>query len=129
MNTPVNLIFPCIFWKRLPPVFLPRKKYHAFGKKVPSFQIMQERLCPSAIPFEKTIFSEHLKKISYFRVFFEKDHPSFSVWGKIIFSGKRNIIFPDDTKKFTFQRELFGKTIFSGRLEKEIRFSVQRTSH
>ena len=39
--------------------------------------------------------------------------------GKIIFSGKRNIIFPDNTKKFTFQRELFGKTIFSGRLEKQ----------
>ena len=39
-------------------------------KKIPSFQIIQERSCPSTILFEKTIFSEHLKKISHFRVFF-----------------------------------------------------------
>ena len=38
---------------------------------------------------------------------------------KIIFSGKENIIFPDNTRKIIFQRNFFGKTIFSGRLEKE----------
>ena len=38
---------------------------------------------------------------------------------KIIFSGKGNIIFPDNTRKIIFQRNFFGKTIFSGRLEKE----------
>ena len=37
----------------------------------------------------------------------------------IIFSGKRNIIFPDNTRKIIFQRYFFGKTIFSGRPEKE----------
>ena len=40
------------------------------GKKIPPFQIVQERSYPSVILFGKTIFSEHLKKISYFRVFF-----------------------------------------------------------
>ena len=51
-------------------VFRPGKKYHVFGKKIPPFQVVQERSCPGAILFEKTIFSEDLKKISYFRVFF-----------------------------------------------------------
>ena len=40
------------------------------GKKIPSFQIIQKRLCAEAALFEKTIFSESLKKILYFRVFF-----------------------------------------------------------
>ena len=38
---------------------------------------------------------------------------------KIIFSGKRNTIFSDNTRKIIFQRIFFGKTIFSGRQEKE----------
>ena len=42
------------------------------GKKR-SFQIIQERACAGAAPFGKTIFSEGLKKISYFRVFLKKD--------------------------------------------------------
>ena len=57
------------FLKKIAFTFLPRKNY-VFGKKPPFFQIIQERSCPSSIPFEKTIFSEHLKKISYLRVFF-----------------------------------------------------------
>ena len=36
-----------------------------------------------------------------------------------MFSGKRNITFPNNTKKVIFQRYFFGKTILSGRLEKE----------
>ena len=35
------------------------------------------------------------------------------------FSGKRNIIFHDNTRKIIFQRNFFGKTIFSEHLEKE----------
>ena len=60
--------------------FCPGKKILCFwGKKIPSFQIIQERSCAGAALFGKTIFSEGLKKISYFRVFFKKDHLSFSV--------------------------------------------------
>ena len=59
--------------------FLPRVKRSCFREKIPSFQIIQERLCAAAAPLGKTIFSEGLKKISYFRVFFKKDHLSFSV--------------------------------------------------
>ena len=38
---------------------------------------------------------------------------------KIIFSGKRNMIFPNNTRKIIFQRDFFGNTIFSGGLEEE----------
>ena len=90
------------------------------GKKILSFQIVQKRSCPGTILIEKTIFSEHLMKISYFCVFFlRKIIFHFPFGGKIIFLGNRNIIFPDNTRKIKFQRNFFGKTIFSGRLEKE----------
>ena len=72
------IMFPCISWERPSFALCPGKKDHAFGKKIPSFQIIQERSCAGAAPFGKTIFSEGLKKI-YFRVFFKKDHLSFSV--------------------------------------------------
>ena len=101
-------------------IFYPGKKYHVFAKTIPRSQIVQERSYPSVILFEKTIFSEHLKKISYFHVIFlRKIIFHFPSGGKIIFLGKRNIIFPDNTRKIIFQRNFFGKTIFSGRLEKE----------
>ena len=104
--------------KVAPPSFSVQRKNTMFsGKKIPPFQVVQERSCPGAILFEKTIFSEHIIFPCIF--FFEKDHLSFSVWGKIIFSGKRNIILPDNTRKIKFQHDFFGKAIFSGRLEKE----------
>ena len=90
------------------------------GEKIPSFQIIQEMSCPSAVLFEKTIISERLKKILYFRVFFwERSSFIFRIRDKIIFSGKRNIMLPDHTRKIIFHRKFCGKTIFSGRLEKE----------
>ena len=70
--------------------------------------------------FGKTIFSEHLKKISYFHIFFwERSSFIFRLKNKIIFLGKRNIIFPDDTRNIIFQCNFFGKTIFSEHLGKE----------
>ena len=115
-----NIIFPCISWERSSLTSCPRKEYHVFAKEIPSLQIIEEWSCPGVALFEKTIFSESLKKISYFRVFFwERSSFIFRLRCKIIFSGKRNIIFPDNTRKIIFQRNFFGKTIFSGRLEKE----------
>ena len=59
--------------------FLPKEKISCLRGKIPSFQTIQERSCPSTALFEKTNFSESLKKISYFRVFFfEKEYLSFS---------------------------------------------------
>ena len=107
------------FLKKIGSHFPPKEKISCFpGKKIPSFQIIQERSCPSTTPFEKTSFSEHLKKMSYFRLFFwERSSFIPRLRGKITFSGKRNIIFPDSTRKIIFQHNFFGKTIFSGRLE------------
>ena len=57
---------------------------------------------------------------SCFHVFPGKDRLSLPAQGKkIIFSGKKNITFLDNTRKIIFQLDFFGKTIFSGRLEKE----------
>ena len=66
-----------------------------------------------------------IQKTSYFHVFFEKGHLSFSVRRKnTIFSGKRNTIFPDDRRKIIFQCDFFGKTIFSEHLRKTSYFHV-----
>ena len=54
-------------------------KYMFSGKKIPSFQIIQERSFAGAALFGKTIVSDGWKEMSYFLVFFKKDHLSFSV--------------------------------------------------
>ena len=124
-----NIIFPCISWERsFLPRFPSREKIPCFEEKIPPFQIVQERSSPCTVLLEKSIFSEHLNKISYFRLFFfffffffflRKVIFHFPSGGKTKFSGKRNIIFPNNTRKIKFQRDFFGKTIFSGRPEKE----------
>ena len=120
------IIFPCISWKRSSLSFCPRKKYYIFGEKIPSFQIIQERSYPSAALFVKTIFSEGLKKISYFRIFFwERSSFIFRLRCKIIFSGKINIIFPDNTRKTIFQRIFLERPSFQDVWKKKIWFSVQ----
>ena len=54
--------------------FLPREKISCFRQKTPTFfKIIQERSCAGVALFWKD-FSESLKKISYFRVSFKKDH-------------------------------------------------------
>ena len=86
------------------------EKLPCFQEKIPPLQIVQERSYPSVIPFEKTIFSGHWKKISYFRVFclflfflfcffLRNIIFHFPSGGKIIFSEKINIIFPNNTRK------------------------------
>ena len=67
--------------------------------------------------FGKTIFSEHLKKIYFHVIFSERSSFIFRLKNKIIFSGKRNTIFPDDTKNIKSQCDFFGKIIFSEHLE------------
>ena len=69
---------------------------------------------------EKNIFSEHVKKTSYFHAFFkERSSFIFCLKNKIIFWGKRNITFPDNMRKIIFLCNFLGKTIFSEHLEKE----------
>ena len=69
--------------------------------------------------FGKTIFSEHLQNISYFHVFFwEISSFILRLKNSIIFLGKRNIIFHDDTRKIIFQCNFFLKIILSEHLER-----------
>ena len=85
--------------------------------------MVQERLYSSAIFLGKTICSEHLKKISYFHVFFWERTFIFRTKNKIIFSGRSSIIFLDEKRNIIFQCGIFGKTIFSEHLEKKYGFS------
>ena len=115
-----NIIFPWISWEGSSLAFHPKKKYYVFGKKNTIFPDNTTKIMSQRGTFWKDHFSERLKKISYFRVFFwERSSFIFRLRGKIIFSGKRNIIFPDNTKKIIFQLDFFGKIIFSGRQAKE----------
>ena len=91
-------------------------------KEMPFFLMIEERPYSSAIIFGNIIFSENLKNMSNFHVFFffwERSSFIFRIKNKIIFSGKRIIIFPDYTRKIIFQCNFFGKIIFSDHLEKE----------
>ena len=92
--------------KRKNIIFSGKKKYHLsrYYKKI----VFRREF------FGKAIFSENLKKISYFQVFFwERSSFLLCLKNKIIFLGKINIIFPDNARKIIFQRNFFGKTIFS----------------
>ena len=121
-----NVIFPCISWEGPPLTFCPGKKYNVFGKKIPSFEIIQERSCAGTALFGKTIFSEGLKEISYFLVFsLERSSFIFRLRYKIIFLGKRNIIFPDNARKIIFQRNFLERPSFQDVWKKKLWFSVQ----
>ena len=119
-------MFPCISRERPSFTFCPGKKDHVFGKKIPSFQIIQERSCAGAELFGKTIFSESLKKISCFRVLFKKDHLSFSAYSvRSCFRKKEISSFP------IIQKRSYSSAIFLERLsfqdvwKNKIWFSVQ----
>ena len=107
------------------------EKYHlSFSVHKKKYHIFRKRKCHLSSWYKK----DHLPA-----QFFWKDYlfgtyeeyvifPSIFFWGRssfisllknnIIFSGKRNIIFPDDTRKIIFQCNFFGKIIFSEHLEK-----------
>ena len=60
-----NIMFPCISWERSSLFRFPsREKIPCFREKIPPFQIVQERSCPGAVLFEKTIFLDHFQQIS-----------------------------------------------------------------
>ena len=88
------------------------------GKKIPSFQIIQERSCAGTF-WKDHIFRRFEGNIIFPCIFKERSSFIFRLTCRIIFSGKRNIIFLNNTRKIIFQRNFFGKTIFSGLPEKE----------
>ena len=106
-----NIIYPCIFWVIIS---------YLREKEMPSFMVIQERSYSSAIFLERPSF-QNIWRICHISMYFfwERSSFIFRIKNKIIFSGKRIIIFPDYTRKIIFQCNFFGKIIFSDHLEKE----------
>ena len=98
--------------------FAPKKNiYQIFWKKeIHSFQISQKRSCPREFFWKDHLFRTFEENIIFPGTFLRN---IIFLKNKIIFSGKRNIIFLDNTGKIIFQYDFFGKTIFSKHLEKE----------
>ena len=115
-----NIIFSCISWERSSLAFCPRKKYRAFGKKNTILPDNTRKIMSRRGPFWKDLlFGRPEENIIFPCIFLKRIIFHFPSKVKIIFSWKRNMIFPNNTRKIIFQRNFFGKTIFSGRLEKE----------
>ena len=112
-----NIIFPCIFLRKIIFHFPPKDKIKFSGKRNIIFpDNTTGKTIFQCDCFGKTIFSEYLRKISYFDALFrERSSFAFRLNIKMIFSGKIDIIFPDNTRKIIFQRDIFEKTIFSDR--------------
>ena len=121
------IMFPCFSWEGLLLTSCPVEKNHVFGKNIQSFQIIQGRLCAGMAPPGKTIFSESLKKIPYFRVFFRKDHLSFSVKRRVrwYFREKEISFFPIMQERSYSSAIFLERPFFQDVRKKKIWFSVQ----
>ena len=99
-------------------------------KKIQSSHITEERSYSSAIFFVRLSF-QNMKEISYFHVFFflRKFIFHFLSKDKTIFLGKRNIFFPDNTRKIIFQCMFFERSSFQNIWKKKICFFVQCDLH
>ena len=104
---------------------LRRKNIIFSGKRNAIFPDDRRKIIFQCNFFRRTIFSEDLKNISYVHVFFWERSPFTFRLEKNIFSGKRNIIFPDDTRKIIFQYNFFRIIIFKEHLGEKIWFFVQ----
>ena len=120
-NIPKTLYFYILFEKYHLSFSVHKKNIIFSGKRNVIFPHDIRKIIFQCNFLGKTIFSEHLKNISYFHMFFFWERASFifRLKNNIIVSGKRDIIFPDDTKKIIFQWDFFGKIIFSEHLKKE----------
>ena len=106
------------FLRRIIFHFPSKEKISFFRGNKPSFQIIQEISYCRQIFLKRPSFQNIWRKYHISMYFFrERSSFIFCLKNKIIFSGKRNIIFPDNTRKIIFQCSFFGKTIFSGHLE------------
>ena len=112
-------MFPCTSLERPSFTFCPMKKGHVLGKKYHLSRLYRQDHVP-ALPFlERPSFQKVWRKYHISMYFLKKITFIFCLRCKIIFSGKGNIIFPDNIGNIMFQRNFFGKTIFSGRSKKK----------
>ena len=107
------------FLKKVASHFPPKEKISCFREKNTIFPDNARKIMPQRNHFWKDhLFRAFEGNIIFSCIFWERSSFIFRLRGKIIFLGKRNIIFPDNTRKIKFQHNFFGKTIFPGRLEK-----------
>ena len=100
--------------------FLPDEKRSCFREKNTIFPDSTRKImCRHGPLWKDNLFRGSEENIIFPCIFKESSSFIFRPGCKIIFSGKGNIIFLDNTRKIMFQCNFFGKTIFSGRPEKE----------
>ena len=93
--------------------FTSLEKTYFRGKEMPSFLMKQEISCSMRFFWKEHLFRTFEENI-IFSCFFFKERSSFIFRpkNKIIFSERRSINFPDDTRKIIFQCNLFGNAIY-----------------
>ena len=100
--------------------FLPKEKRSCLREKNTIFPDNTRKImCRRGTFWKDHIFRKFEENTVFPCIFTERSSFIFCLTCKVIFAGKRNIIFPNNTRKIMFQRNFFGKTIFSGCLEKE----------
>ena len=97
----------CLFCQKVNIVFFTfihiYRKYHSF------MYLWRKIIFHLEILFFQNIWRKYHIFMYYF---WERSPFIFHLKNKIIFSGKRDTIFPDNTRKIIFQCDFFGKTIF-----------------
>ena len=89
-------------------------------KEMSSFLKIKKDYIPVHFFWKDHLFGTFEEYIMFPCVFFwERSSFIYRLKNSNIFFGKRNIIFPDDTRKIILQCNFFGKIIFSEHLEKE----------
>ena len=113
-------MFPCISWEGPSFTFCPGKNI-MFSEKINTFFPDNTRkiICRRGPSWKDHLFRKFEENIIFPCIFEERPSFILRLRCKIIFSRKRNIIFPDNARKIIFQCNFSGKTIFSGRLGKE----------
>ena len=108
------------FLRRVVFRLLPWEKRSCFREKNGIFPDNAAKIKCRRGPFWKDHLFRKLEGIIIFPcIFLRKSSFIFRLTCNIIFSGKTNIIFPDNTRKILFQCNFFGKIIISGIPEKE----------
>ena len=106
--------------------FLPREKRSCFREKNTIFPDNTRKIMCRRGPFWKDhLFRKFEENIIFPCIFSERSSFIFRLRCKIIFSGRRNIIFPDNTRKIIFQHNFLERPSFQDVWEKKIWFSVQ----
>ena len=106
--------------------FLLRKKRSCFrGKNTIFPDSTRKIICRHGTFWKHHIFRRSDENIIFPCIFEERSSFIFRLTCKIIFSGKRDIIFPDNTRKIVFQRNFLERPSFQDVWKRKILFSVQ----